>query len=176
VIRLREMPSEDASVRVRVRVGNAVLPWRIKASGRYGVVAGRLDGHLVGAAWPIADGAGRKDTIRSCLPPLAPVAWDVARPWPEDITSDADGVPPTLSLGITVAGVPVGPNDTDAMIERMAVWRDMLHRPAADGVVEWRLGSHAFLLLGDFPSGSRDSRHWGPLGRRALCNRAQPLD
>jgi type IV secretory pathway protease TraF len=81
-----------------------------------------------------------------------------------------------LGLGITVAGIPVGRDDTDVMIERMAVWRDILHRPAADGVVEWRLGSHAFLLLGDFPSGSRDSRHWGPLGRDALCNRAQPLD
>jgi hypothetical protein len=176
VIRLREVPSEDAAVRVRVRVGNAVLPWRLKASGRYGVVAGRLDGHVVGAAWPIADGDGRKETIRSCLPPPASVSWDVARPWPEDLISDADSIPPTLSLGITFADFPVGRDDTDAMIERIAVWRDMLHRPAADGVVEWRLGSHAFLLLGDFPSGSRDSRHWGPLGRNALCNRAQPLD
>jgi len=176
VIRLREVPSEDAVVRVRVRVGNAVLPWRLKASGRYSVVAGRLDGHVVGAAWPIADGDGRKETIRSCLPPLAPLAWDVARPWPEDLVSDADSIPPTLSLGITVAGVPVGRDDTDVIIERMAVWRDILHRPAADGVVEWRLGSHAFLLVGDFPSGSRDSRHWGPLGRSALCNRAQPLE
>jgi type IV secretory pathway protease TraF len=176
VIRLREVPSEDAAARVRVRVGNTVLPWRLKASGRYGVVAGRLDGHVVGAAWPIADADGRKDTIRSCLPPLAAVAWDVAQPWPEDLISDTDGIPPMLSLGITVAGITVGPDDTDAMIERMAVWRDILHRPAADGVVEWRLGSDAFLVLGDFPSGSRDSRHWGPLGRSALCNRAQPLE
>jgi hypothetical protein len=176
VICLREMPSEDAPLRVRVRVGNTVLSWRIKAGGRYGVVAGRLDGHVVGAAWPIAGADGRKEHARSCLPPVAPVGWDVARPWPEDIVSDANGTLPTLSLGITVAGVPVEPNDTDAMIERMAVWRDILHRPAADGVVEWRLGSHAFLVLGDFPSGSRDSRHWGPLGRSALCNRAQPLE
>jgi type IV secretory pathway protease TraF len=81
-----------------------------------------------------------------------------------------------VSLGITDAGVPVGPNDTDVMIERMAVWRDILHRPAADGVVEWRLGSHAFFVLGDFPSGSRDSRRWGPLGRSMLRSRAQPLE
>ena len=53
VIHLRPLRSEDAAVRVRVRVGEAVLPWRLKASGRYGVIAGRLDGHLVGAAWPI---------------------------------------------------------------------------------------------------------------------------
>ena len=176
VIRLREVPSEDAAVRVRVRVDNAVLPWRLKASGRDGVVAGRLDGHVVGAVWPIADGDGRKETIRSCLPPSASVSWDVARPWPEDLISDADSIPPTLSLSITVSGIPVGRDDADAMIEQMAVWRDILHRPAADGVVEWQLGSHAFLLLGDFPSGSRDSRHWGPLGRSALCNRVQTLD
>jgi type IV secretory pathway protease TraF len=176
VIRLSESPAGHAAVRVLARVGGFVVPWRLKASGRYGVVAGRLDGRVVGAAWPISDEDSRKKIIRSCLPPLAPVTWDVARPWPEDIVSDADGTPPTLSLGITVAGVPVGRDDTDVMIERMAVWRDILHRPAADGVVEWRLGSHAFLLLGDFPSGSRDSRHWGPLGRSALCNRAQPLE
>ena len=176
VIRVPQSPTGHAAVRVLARVGGFVMPWRLKASGRYGVVAGRLDGRVVGAAWPIADGDGRKNTVRSCLPPLAPVAWDVARPWPEDLISDADGVPPTLSLGITVAGIPVSRDDTDVMIERMAVWRDILHRPAADGVVEWRLGSHAFLLLGDFPSGSRDSRHWGPLGRNAVCNRAQPLD
>jgi type IV secretory pathway protease TraF len=66
--------------------------------------------------------------------------------------------------------------DADAMIEQMAVWRDILHRPAADGVVEWRLQSNAYFVLGDFPSGSRDSRHWGPLDRRMLRSRAQPLD
>ena len=176
VIRLPESPAGDAAVRVLARVGGFVVPWQLKASGRYAVVAGRLDGHVVGAAWPIADGDGRQDTIRSCLPPLAPVAWDVARPWPEELISDADGVPPTLILGITVAGVPVGRDDTDAKIERIAVWRDILHRAAADGVVEWRLGADAFFVLGDFPSGSRDSRHWGPLGRNALCNRARPLD
>ena len=176
VIRLPESPADRAAVRVLARVGGFVVTWRLKASGRYGVVAGRLDGHVVGAAWPIADGDYRKESIRSCLPPPASVSWDVARPWPEDLISDADSIPPTLSLGITVAGIPAGRGDTDAMIERMAVWRDILHRPAADGVVEWRLGADAFLVLGDFPSGSRDSRHWGPLGRSALCNRAQPLE
>ncbi len=176
VIHLPESPADHAAVRVLARVGGFVVPWRLKASGRYAVVAGRLDGHVVGAAWPIAGADGRKEHTRSCLPPVAPVGWDVARPWPEDLISDADSIPPTLSLGITVAGIPVGPNDTDAMIERMAVWCDILHRPAADGMVEWRLGPDAFFVLGDFPSGSRDSRHWGPLGRSALCNRARPLD
>jgi len=176
VIRLPEPPDDRAAVRVLARVGGFVVPWRLKAGGRYAVVAGRLDGHLVGAAWPIADAAGRQEHHRFCLPPQAPVAWDVVRPWPDDVTIDADDAPPSLGLGLTSAGSPMSCGDADAMIEQMAVWRDILHRPAADGVVEWRLGSHAFFVLGDFPSGSRDSRHWGPLGRRVFRNRAQTLD
>ena len=176
VVRLPESPADRAAVRVLARVGGFVVPWRLKASGRYAVVAGRLDGHVVGAAWPIADADARQEHARFCLPPLAPVVWDVVRPWRDDATIDADDTPPSLGLGLTTAGSPMSCGDADAMIEQMAVWRDILHRPAADGVVEWRLGSHAFFVLGDFPSGSRDSRHWGPLGRSVFCNRAQPLD
>ena len=176
VVRLPESPADRAAVRVLARVGGFVIPWRLKASGRYAVVAGRLDGHVVAAAWPIADADARQEHARFCLPPLAPVVWDVVRPWRDDATIDADDTPPSLGLGLTTAGSPMSCGDADAMIEQMAVWRDILHRPAADGVVEWRLGSHAFFVLGDFPSGSRDSRHWGPLGRSVFCNRAQPLD
>ena len=176
VVRLPESPADRAAVRVLARVGGFVVPWRLKASGRYAVVAGRLDGHVVAAAWPIADADARQEHARFCLPPLAPVVWDVVRPWRDDATIDADDTPPSLGLGLTTAGSPMSCGDADAMIEQMAVWRDILHRPAADGVVEWRLGSHAFFVLGDFPSGSRDSRHWGPLGRSVFCNRAQPLD
>jgi hypothetical protein len=64
--------------------------------------------------------------------------------------------------------------EAETLIERVTVWRDILHRPAADGVVEWRVGSDAFFVFGDFPSGSRDSRHWGPLGRGMLRYRAAP--
>lgn len=176
VIRLPKSPADRAAVRVLARVGGFVVPWRLKASGRYAVVAGRLDGHVVGVVWPIADADGLPDNSRSCLPSQVPVAWDVVRPWPDDVTIDADDTPPSLGLGLTSAGSPMSCGDADAMIEQMAVWRDILHRPAADGVVEWRLGSHAFFVLGDFPSGSRDSRHWGPLGRSVFCNRAQTLD
>jgi type IV secretory pathway protease TraF len=63
----------------------------------------------------------------------------------------------------------------DAMIERIVVWRDILHRPGADGMVEWRLGPDVFFVLGDFPSGSRDSRHWGPLERSMLHSQATSL-
>jgi hypothetical protein len=160
---------------VLARVGGFVVPWRLKASGLYGVVAGRLDGHLVGAAWPIAEMLGLDEHSHSCLPALAPVTWDVARPWPYSTTPDADEAPPVLGLGLDVAGGPASRDNADAMIEQLVVWRDILHRPAADGVVEWRVESGNFFLLGDFPSGSRDSRHWGPLGGSTLGNLAVPV-
>ena len=168
VIRLCESPSKDEAVHARIRVGDAVLPWRIKAGGRYAVVAGRLDGHVVGAAWPISDVAGRLADAGHALPPQAPAAWDVALPWPDALASDDESGPTALALGIAVNGIPMGRTDADAVIERVVVWRDILYRPAADGAMEWLLGSDAFFVFGDFPAGSRDSRHWGPLGRGAF--------
>ena len=177
-------PSVGVRVRVRVRVGGFVIPWQIKAAGRYGLIAGRLDGHLVGAVWPLEDGDGRPEHHHSCLPPLPPTTWDVAQPWPEGIGPEADAAPPSLGLRLDDAGLDdagldatggAGRDKADALIEQVVVWRDLLHRPAADGVVEWRLGPGAFLVLGDFPSGSRDSRHWDPLDRAALRSRAMPV-
>jgi type IV secretory pathway protease TraF len=175
VIHLAESPADHASVRVLARVGGFVVPWRLKVSGRYAVVAGRLDGHVVGAAWPIADTDGRQERDCFCLPPPAPAAWDVVRPWPDNVTIDVDDTPPSLGLGLTLAGSRMSCGDADAMIERIVVWRDILHRAAADGMVEWRLGPDAFFVLGDFPSGSRDSRHWGPLDRSVFGSRATPV-
>jgi type IV secretory pathway protease TraF len=37
---------------------------------------------------------------------------------------------------------------------------------------EWSLAEDEYLLLGDDPEVSRDSRDWGPVGRRAILARA----
>ncbi len=174
VIRLRGTPSAVEPVRVRVRVGDFLMPWRIQTSGRFAVVAGRLDGRLVGAVWPIDASARWTAETRSALPPQAPAAWDVAEPWPDRVTSDSDDGASLLGLGLARGGLPLSQGEAETLIERVTVWRDILHRPAADGVVEWRVGSDAFFVFGDFPSGSRDSRHWGPLGRGMLRYRAAP--
>ena len=176
VIRMPTTPSPTTPVHVRIGVGGFVIPWRLESSGRYAVVGGRLDGHVVGVAWPIGDDHGRREQNRSVLPSQAPGAWDVAQSWPP-ATADAEdtgGQLPSLRLGITAAGVPVDRDAADTMIEEVAVWRDILHRPAADGVIEWRLGTDRVFVLGDFPSGSRDSRHWGPLSRDRFVHRAEP--
>ncbi len=169
VIRIADRPSPAL---LRARVGPFVVGWRPPTAGTFAVVAGRLDGHLVAACWR-CDAAAPHG--RSCLPAGGPTGWQIERPWPDDAapgetTPDAAATPPlAVWLG---SGAP--PSEPDAMaacdeqagtIERFVVWRDVLYRPAADGRVEWRLGAHEFFVLGDFPSGSRDSRHWGPLRR-----------
>jgi len=68
--------------RVRAEAGPLAVTWRLAAPGRYGVAAGRLDGHAVAAAWPLPDGAEEHERSRSCLPTGAPDRWDVVRPWP----------------------------------------------------------------------------------------------
>ena len=177
VLFLRAAPSAGEPVRARIRVGDFVVPWRIEAAGRYALVAGLLDGHLVGAAWPITNADDGSKLNRSCLPPHAPPDWDVVEPWPKFTEADThadDAERLSLALGLTVAGMPVERNTADDMIEHVIVWRDILYRPAADGVVEWQLGSNGFFVLGDFPSASRDSRHWGPLGPGTFRSRAAP--
>jgi len=178
-------------VDVRIRVDGEAVRWRFAGPGRHAVVAGRLDGHVVGATWPLAGGvAAPKPTdggaARSGLPPAAPRTWDVVRPLAPATTEAADAVdhaaePAATLLAIVIEGVPAaavveaapreGATDALVVVESLTAWRDLLYRPAADGREEWRLGADEFLLLGDFPSGSRDSRHWGPLARRSLLHR-----
>jgi len=169
------MADHSPTPSLRARVGRCVIGWRPPSAGRFAVVAGRLDGHVVAACWRCQDDGG-KAAHRSCLPAGMPKAWQVERPWPEegptDAAIDADAAarlavwigddPPVGGREPAAAGAATG------AIEEFVVWRDVLHRPAADGREDWRLGPDEHFLLGDFPSGSRDSRHWGPLHRSAL--------
>jgi type IV secretory pathway protease TraF len=156
-----------AAPRLRATAGPLAVTWRLTRPGRYAVVAGRLDGHAVAAAWPLPADAAVAGVSRSCLPPMPPEAWDVIRAWPgrRGRLPDGDERSPALSLAIHAAG------SSPANIARVTVWRDILYRPAADRVAAWTLGPREVFALGDFPSGSRDSRHFGPLPLTALRHR-----
>lgn len=163
---------------VRIRVGPVAIRWRLRAPGRHAFVAGLLDGHVAGATWVLSDrpaGAGRS----SPLPPAAPAEWDVLLPAGGTAVGGAPDDDRAVELGITIepSGGPVageGDPSRGFSCERLWRWRDILHRPAADGVAGWRLGPDEFLLLGDHATGSRDSRHFGPVGRRSLLHRVAP--
>jgi hypothetical protein len=96
---------------------------------------------------------------RPGFPRAVPAAWSFAEPCHE---------PP----GAAAPRCEVRVSDTAAIDEAVA-WRDVHLRPAADGTTSWRLDGESFLMLGDFPSGSIDSRTWGPLPAAALRYRVQ---
>lgn len=150
-----------SAVRARATVGRTVVTWRLPI-GRFAVVAGRLDGHVVAVAWRL-HGAAPDRSSRSCLPPGPPDRWSADVPWAEaDPPTDRS---PPCALTIEPA------RGATWAIERVDLWRDVFHRPAADGVTEWTLAADAVFALGDHPAASRDSRHWGPVPLTSLRNR-----
>ena len=145
--------------RARVAVGDAWIAWRLPAGVRCQLIAGRLDGRLVAVAWIDRDAAPADDR-RSVLPNRTPT-WTVAVPWPQGMA------------GPTEAGCSAG-LDAGGKVEHIAAWRDIHYRPSMDGPTTWRLDADSFLVLGDFPTGSLDSRAWGPRPRHALRHRVAP--
>lgn len=140
---------------VCVRVGDTIVAWPFAAPGRNAVVAGRLDGRLVVAVWGVPPDA-KAAAPRSCLPAAAPETWQTAEPWPEP---GADGSAPALA---------VRGGDDRVTVAAVVRWRDVAWRPGADGRDSWTLGADGFLVLGDHPAASTDSRRWGPIKAAAL--------
>jgi type IV secretory pathway protease TraF len=156
IVRLRDgMPG-----RVSIDVGQRRITWRLDRPGRSCLVAGRLDGHLVAVAWPLAACSAPE---RLAIPAASPSTWSHAEPWPlEDAGGDSS---PALAFAIADGD---GSRPHLVVVEQVAVWRDVLLRPAGDGREEWHLNADELFVLGDFPSGSRDSRHWGPVRESAF--------
>ena len=158
VVRVTELPPAGF-VRVRVRVGSRVVPWRLTVVGRHAVVAGRLDGRLVAATW-LAHEAAKPS--RDCLPDRAPDRWQVAEPWAQ---SDADsGMSPPLGITIEAAG-------SVSAMETVTLWRDSHYRPAANGRDAWSLGPAECFVLGDHPPSSTESRQWDAIPCSRLRHR-----
>jgi hypothetical protein len=157
-----------APLTAALRVGSRAIRWSLP-TGRFALVAGRLDGHLVAVAWSL--GNSPATTGRSALPAHPPAAWQIAELWTESDRSDST-VP--LGLSLMTDGRSLDPAATDRCLEWCIVWRDVLHRVPPDGTASWRAGPGEVFVLGDFPSGSRDSRHWGPLPTTALRHRLLP--
>ena len=157
VIDVAASPAPDREEVVELRVADRTARARLPRPSRHVVVAGRLDGAFVAAAWSPEPGP----EPRSCLPPGAGALWSVHVPWDRDAAVTACEVRIVSPAG----------SEPRAVIERAVVWRDVHHLPPADGTRQWRLGPDEHLVLGDYPGGSRDSRQWGPVGRDRFRDR-----
>jgi len=149
---------------LRLAVGDDAVRFRPQVPGQFMLVAGRLDGRFVAAAWPIVESEATLAAKRSGLSGRPPAAWQMARPWADETPAEAPLVLECRDES--------GPTTGVMSLEKAFAWRDILHRPSADGVVEWRLGPGECFVLGDFPSGSRDSRQWGPIAANRILHRA----
>jgi type IV secretory pathway protease TraF len=155
LVRVRPEAAQADGNRLVIGIDGRAAAWRPSASARFAVLVGRVDRHFVGAAWPASQGKSRVRPDGWRLPQQAPGEWSLATPWAEPISGRV-----TVSVE--------GPAIT---VEVIRLWRDVLYRPAADGRTAWDVGGSEVLLLGDFPSGSVDSRQFGPLPIRALVAR-----
>jgi len=143
-----------APSRLCATTDGATVTWRLPAATHVRMITGRLDGRLVAVAW--RDHASPAEAgRRSGLPSRAPAAWSFAA---VRSVHAAGAAPPRCSLAV----------EGDARIEQVAGWRDVHLRPAAEGGASWPLDGQSCLVLGDFPTGSIDSRQWGPLPTAAL--------
>jgi len=155
IVALVQTASESS--RATVTLSGLTLHWRLPPRSAIRVIAGRLDGHLVAVAWRDRDSTASAPR-RSGLPERVPPAWSFTAP----CRGDAPGASgPECRLTV----------DGAARIERADAWRDVHLRPAGDGLTAWQLDDASYVVLGDFPTGSIDSRHWGPLPAQAIRRR-----
>lgn len=145
---------------VEVCVGDRVANVGLVGAGRWVAVAGRLDGWFVAGVWPLGEGSDVADG--AVVPRGASAVWSITSPW----VASGPVVTAAVECVVDEASEPLG-----VRIERVTVWRDLHALPPADGTARWRLGPGEYLVLGDFPAGSRDSRHWGPLDATRLRHR-----
>lgn len=157
VIDVDERNRGERAASVEIRVADRTVGMWPGCPGRCVAVAGRLDGAFVATAWPMQ---GKTDS-RSVLPAGTTAAWAVQSTWSRR--------EPVTSIEIRVVA-PAARRD-GIVIADVIAWRDVHQLCPASGTPQWHLGPAECFVLGDFPGGSRDSRHWGGIDVARLRHR-----
>ncbi len=154
-----------------VRIGPNAAAIHIRDPRRHALIAGRLAGQFVVAAWPLPESSPSRHAFHRSpipMPPHTTTHWSFVIPAkPLSTTAEA----PVLALGIQgpeTLLTTIAPDDT------VHIWRSIHHLPPANGVHAWTIPAGHVFLLGDHPSASRDSRHFGPVPTASLLGRLLP--
>jgi len=136
----------------------------VRRQGQLAVIAGRLDGQFVVAAWPILRGseAGKiyddqNKYVRSELPKV----WSARLNVPNKKTLAHKT--PALAVGIKILrgqGKLISNEPCMVKAESVFVWRD-IYWLSTPNKTEWNVPENHIFILGDCPAASRDSRQWG---------------
>lgn len=155
---------------VFVRIGLQAAAIHLRDPRRHALIAGRLAGRFVVAAWPLPESSPRQPPQpRSIVPkpPHSTTRWSFIIP-ATPLSTSAEA--PVLALGV------LGPEallTTIAPEETVHIWRAIHRLPPANGMNAWSIPAGHVFLLGDHPSASRDSRHFGPVPTASLLGPIQ---
>ena len=143
----------------------------VRRQGRLAVIAGRLDGQFVVAAWPLAQkrtAGGISDSQNNSdlygLPRLWSACLNVSNKKREKQRVQS------LSVGIKKIGSQEeSPSGVPEMVtaEGLLVWRD-IYWLSMPNKTEWIVPEKHVFVLGDCPAASRDSRQWGSIPLDAI--------
>jgi hypothetical protein len=159
-------PKEGNSLEIFVKNGQALARVVVKRQGQLAVIAGRLDGQFVIAAWPIPRERqtgeiydDRNKYVRSELPAV----WSARLNVPNKKT--LKHTVPSLAVGIkslSSQGKSLSDEPCIVKAEAVCVWRD-IYWLSTPNKTEWNVPEDHIFVLGDCPAASRDSRQWGCL-------------
>lgn len=152
---------------VLVRIGPQQAAVHLRNSGRFAIIAGRLASRFVVAAWPI-------DTTLPQAPPFpsSPLPWPAPDAWSlitEALSLTTNNETPPLAIGLSTH---TDQSPSRLTLHTATIWRGAHLLPAPNGTSSWTIPEGHVFLLGDHPSASRDSRHFGPV---AISNLLGPL-